>query len=167
MAEVILFLLASVVVAADYMIAAVYQYWLSRQTEDRDVQRFLIGKAGILFIGGAKDVFWILIILLGTVGYSLREHPPADIIATALIIALNITAVVNRHRFWRQIHTAAGVPEKPNGAMVRQLPEEVLVAMRDAVFELEKVTGEGDREDASEVLVRLTNLLGLYSTVPD
>lgn len=113
--DMTLFLITSLLVVADFGASGLLLYNLSRRAKEAE-RPFIAGIAWLLLTVAAFNLFWIILVALGPI-LEFSENPLRRHIATALIIGIDIAAIIGRWRWWRQI-----IPAVKNG---RPTTEEV------------------------------------------
>lgn len=111
--DMTLFLITSLLVIADFGFAGLFLFALSRQAKP-DERPFVTGIAGLLLTVAVFNLFWIILITIG-LRLHLLDNPLWQHIATALIIIIDIAAIIGRRRWWRQI-----IPVVKNGRPTKE-----------------------------------------------
>lgn len=115
--DAILFLLTSLLVVADFGFAGLVLFRLSRRAKVAE-RPFISGIAWLMVTVAAFNLFWIILVAIGPV-LELSENPIRQHIATALIVGIDIAAVIGRWRWWRQII----VPAVRDGQHKEEFPD--------------------------------------------
>lgn len=96
-----LFLVTSLLVVLDFGLAGVYLWRIGRAAIATE-RVFILGLARLLLTVAAFNLFWLILVAAGPY-LRLSENPLLRHLATSLIVAIDLAAVIGRRRWWRQI----------------------------------------------------------------